>query len=92
MPGETLEECLKREIEEELAIMVDKVIPFYNLRHSYSDKEVELHFFWCSNFHGTPKPLASLELAWVQKNDLSSYAFPEADQPLLREIIRRKTM
>ena len=87
--GETLEQCLRRELKEEIDIEVGTVKPFSVLRYRYPEKEVELHFFTCSIFQGDPKPLGSLEMAWVPKGELSSYEFPEADRPVLRKLLER---
>lgn len=84
--GETLEQCLHRELKEEIDIEVADLQPFYNLRHRYPEKEVELHFFTCSIYRGIPKPLQSIEIAWVSKAALESYSFPEADQSVLEKI------
>ena len=86
--GETLEQCLSRELKEELDIEVADLQHFYNLRHRYPEKEVELHFFNCSTFRGEPKPLGSLEMAWVPKHELALYDFPEADLLVLRKILQ----
>ena len=87
--GETLEECLQRELKEEVDIEVGDVEPFYVIRHRYPEKEVELHFFTCSIHQGIPKPLQSMEIAWVPKSALAFYAFPEADRPVLTKILQR---
>ena len=86
--GENLEQCLRRELKEELDIEVADLQLFYNLCHRYPEKEVELHFFKCSILRGDPKPLGSLEIAWVPKHELAFYDFPEADLPVLRKILQ----
>ncbi len=85
--GETLEQCLRRELKEELDLEVDAVQYFHHLRHRYPEKEVELHFFTCSILRGDPKPLGSLEMAWVPKHELALHDFPEADLPVLSKIL-----
>ena len=86
--GETLEQCLQRELTEEIDIEVGDVQHFYVLRYRYPEKEVELHFFTCSIFQGDPKPLGSIEMAWVPKHELAFYDFPAADRPVLRKILQ----
>ncbi len=86
--GETLEQCLRRELKEEIDIEVGALRHFYVLRHRYPEKEVELHFFTCSVYQGIPKPLECLETAWVSENELSSYEFPAADWPILIKLIQ----
>ena len=86
--GETLEECLRRELKEEIDIEVSNAKHFYTHRHRYPEKEVELHFFTCSIFEGTPKPFGCIEMAWVSPHELASYEFPAADQPILKKILQ----
>ena len=86
--GETLEQCLRRELKEEIDIHVGNVQPFYTLRHQYPDKEIELHFFTCSIDKGNPKPLGCIELAWVPQDQLASFNFPAADQAVLKKILQ----
>jgi 8-oxo-dGTP diphosphatase len=86
--GETLEQCLRRELKEEIDIEVGGVQHFYVLRHRYPEKEVELHFFICSKFQGDPKSLENIEMAWVPKGELAFYEFPAADRPVLRKILQ----
>ncbi len=86
--GETLEECLRRELKEEIAIEVNHVKPFQVLRHRYPDKEVELHFFTCTTFEGMLQPLGCMEMAWVRQEELGRYEFPAADQPVLNAILQ----
>ena len=86
--GETLEQCLRRELKEEIDIEVGALRHFDVLRHRYPEKEVELHFFTCSVYQGIPKPLECLETAWVSKNDLSFYEFPAADRPIIKKLIQ----
>ena len=86
--GETLEQCLKRELKEEVDIEVGALKHFSVLRYRYPEKEVELHFFTCSIVQGDPKPLGCIEIAWVTKGELAFYEFPAADRPVLRQILQ----
>ena len=43
-PGETLEECLRRELLEELSIRIDVPIPFQIVRHEYAEKNCGIAF------------------------------------------------
>jgi mutator protein MutT len=86
--SETLEQCLKRELKEEIDIEVCSVRPFCVLRHRYPEKEVELHFFTCSIHAGNPQPLGCIELAWVHPHELASYEFPPSDESVLKKILQ----
>lgn len=80
---ETLEECLRRELLEELSIRIDVPIPFQIIRHNYPEKTVELHFFRCAIEEGQPTPMDCAEVKWVYPHELNSYQFPPADRPII---------
>jgi mutator protein MutT len=86
--GEMIEQCLRRELKEEIDVSVGMLWPFLVLCHRYPEKKVELHFFTCSLDQGTPKALGCLEMAWVSPHELRSYEFPAADQLVLQKILQ----
>ncbi|MBS0169024.1 MAG: 8-oxo-dGTP diphosphatase MutT [Nitrospira sp.] len=81
--GETLEECLHRELWEELNIRIGSPTPFRTVRHEYPEKVVELHFFCCRIEAGTAVALDCAEIRWVSLDELNAFEFPAADQPIL---------
>jgi len=81
--GETLEECLRRELWEELQVRVDLVSPFHTIRHEYAEQTVELHFFRCLIESGQPTPVDCAEIRWVYPDQLEDFEFPPADRPVL---------
>ena len=86
--GETLEECLQRELYEELNIRIDIPVPFRIIRHEYPEKTVELHFFRCSIGEGRATPLDSAEIRWVYPSEMGQYQFPPADRPIIEALQR----
>jgi 8-oxo-dGTP diphosphatase len=86
--GEALEDCLRREVQEELGVEISDPQPFHALRHQYPDKEVELYFYTCSIIQGVPQALECAEIVWVHKHELIFYEFPPADIPVLYKIIQ----
>jgi mutator protein MutT len=89
--GETLEECLRRELFEELGIGIDMPIPFQIVRHEYAEKTVELHFFNCRIETGQATAIDCAEIRWVWPHELGDFEFPPADHPII-EALRRQTM
>jgi 8-oxo-dGTP diphosphatase len=81
--GESLEQCLLRELKEELGIDIIPGSPAHIIRHEYPEKLVELHFFCCTIQRGEPQALGCEELRWVAANDLLQYEFPPADRPII---------
>lgn len=90
-PGETLEECLQRELFEELSIRVDAPVPFRIVRHDYLETTVELHFFRCAIEEGQAAPLDCAEIRWVHPEDLANFKFPPADQVII-DVLQREAV
>jgi mutator protein MutT len=86
--GESLMECLQRELFEELNIRVDLPIPYRIIRHDYRDRIIELHFFRCAIERGEPMPIGCEEIRWVYPEDLTRFEFPPADYAVI-EALRR---
>jgi mutator protein MutT len=82
---ESLEQCLTRELREELCIEIGAPILWQIVTHAYPDKTVRLHFFRCAIAQGEPVSLGCDEVRWVTAPELTTLEFPPAD----REVIRR---
>jgi 8-oxo-dGTP diphosphatase len=87
-PDETLVECLQRELFEELGVRVDLPIPYRIIRHDYSEKTVELHFFRCAIEEGKPAPVDCAEIRWVLPEELTQFEFPPADRVIIEALQR----
>ncbi len=85
-PGETLEECLRREICEETGadILVDEPVGEY--RHAYTHFRITLHAFACSLVRGEPAPLQADELAWVRLDELDTSPMGKVDRQIAKAI------
>jgi mutator protein MutT len=88
-PGETFEECLAREIREELDMEIKVGELFEEITHAYETKTVHLKFFICEWTGGEPQALGCAAFKWIQKNGLAENEFPAADERLL-EMLRTK--
>jgi 8-oxo-dGTP diphosphatase len=84
--GETLAQCLQRELFEELNIHIDVPVPFRTIRHEYPEKTVELHFFRCTIEEGRATALDCAEIRWVHPSEMSQYQFPPADRPIIEAL------
>jgi mutator protein MutT len=87
-PGETLEACLRRELQEELAIEGTVVRRLLTTSHDYDDRRVELHFFAC-HISGTPQALQGQEIRWVARDELRDLTFPPADNEMIDILTER---
>ena len=86
---ETFEQCLVREIKEELGLEIVVGELFEELCHRYPEKNVRLKFFLCRPQAGEPQPLACAALKWIDQAGLDAHEFPAADARLLEKL---KTM
>jgi 8-oxo-dGTP diphosphatase len=83
-PGETFEQCLVRELREELGIEVEVGEVLESLTHDYPGKSVHLKFFRCGWKHGEPQTLDCADFRWTGLPELERYEFPTADARLLK--------
>jgi len=81
--SETFEECLVREIREELGVAIAVGELFEEVRHDYPEKSVHLKFFLCRLLSGEPQALDCAAVKWVDKAGLGAHEFPAADAGLL---------
>jgi len=84
--GETFEQCLVREIREELGVEIAVGELFEEIRHDYPEKSVHLKFFICQLLSGEPQPLDCAAVKWIEKAGLAAHEFPAADAQLLQKL------
>jgi mutator protein MutT len=87
-PGEQLEQCLARELMEELSIEAKVVRKLTTIRHEYPNTLLMLHPYLCEISSGEPKPIESQRVKWVKLRELSRFRFPPANKALLNELRR----
>ena len=85
-PDETFEQCLKREIHEELGVEISVGKLFESVTHAYREKTVHLKFFLCRLERGEPQPLGCAAIQWIKAVELDDYEFPAADAMLLEKL------
>jgi mutator protein MutT len=85
-PDETFEQCLVREIREEIGVEISVGELFAEIFHAYPEKSVHLKFFSCRLISGEPQPLDCAAVKWIGKSQLSAHAFPAADAQLLEKL------
>lgn len=86
-PGETLHECLVREIDEELAADAVPGDTLLVTTHVYPEKTVELHFIACGLI-GEPVPQQGQQMQWIERSRLDTLPFPEGDAALIELLMR----
>jgi A/G-specific adenine glycosylase len=81
--GETVEECIKREILEELAIDIEVGDRLITIEHAYSHFRVTLTVHHCRHIAGIPQPLECDEVRWVTLDELDQFPFPKANTQII---------
>jgi 8-oxo-dGTP diphosphatase len=91
-PGESHEEALIRELQEELGITVQVGQALRPVVWSYEKKWIRLSPFHCRIISGNPQPLEHEKLTWCAPESLNTLTWADADQPILREILDGKRL
>lgn len=85
--GESLLECLKRELREELSIEIDGVDHSESQVNQYVDGgEFEVSYFFVSRFTGTPTNNVFEQIRWVTPAELKSLDILEGNKPLVARL------
>ena len=90
--GETLAECLRRELQEELAIEVEVGELFTVVQHAFTHFKITLHAFTCRHITGQPQAIRVRDWAWITPAELSRYSFGKADREVIRALEDRGHM
>ncbi len=82
---ETPENCLMRELEEELGISTwaSCLAPLTFASHAYDDFHLLMPLYVCRKWVGIAQPREGQRLAWVRARELGDYPMPPADRPLI---------
>jgi 8-oxo-dGTP diphosphatase len=89
-PGETPEDCLVRELREELGVAAAVGREVYRTLYAYADRRLDLRFFSCE-FEGEPRSLIGQEIRWAARAELRELQFPPADAELVEMLARGTT-
>ena len=84
--GESLEDCIRREIREELNIAINVGEPFGVYKHAYTHFKVTLHAFLCRMTEGEPKPLAADELGRFTREELKDLPMGKIDRQIAQRL------
>jgi 8-oxo-dGTP diphosphatase len=87
-PGESLEECLKRELREELGIDAQIGEFVGSNTHRYEHISIELLAFRVKEYAGELHPTDHEEVKWVALSEFHKYDFPEADKPIIETLLK----
>jgi len=87
-PGERPEQCLIRELKEELGITVKEecLAPLTFASHSYPDFHLLMPLYVCRRWEGIVTAQEQQTLKWVRPGELKNYPMPPADEPLISHL------
>ena len=83
-PGETREECIVREIREEIEIEIEIRESMISVQHDYGLKQIELIPFICHIKKGEIKLNEHNDFKWISISNLNKTDFAEADSKLIQ--------
>jgi A/G-specific adenine glycosylase len=89
-PGETLAECLRREINEELGIDIAVEELLISVKHSYTHFKITLHAFYSRWVSGQPQVLGVADWRWVTLAEMDTYAFPRTDLKIIEALKKER--
>lgn len=85
-PGESPEQCLQREIREEMGIEIEVLGPFQLVNFSYPEKSILLIGYNCRFAGGDWHLTDHDQIRWVEKPRLGEYNFSAADLPIVEKL------
>jgi len=78
--SEAADLTLRRELKEEIGVVVTSQKYVFSVEHDYGDKKVRLHFYIVDGFEGEPYAAEGQLVKWVSFDQLSDLNFPKANQ------------
>ena len=83
---ETIEDCIRREILEEIGLAIAVEEHLITLDHAYTHFRITLTAHFCRYLGGTPQAIECQEVRWVKVEDLEQYPFPKANSKIIDAI------
>ena len=84
--GESVDQALGRELEEELGVRVLGCTPLTQIRHDYGDKSVLLDVWTVDGFAGNPSGQEGQDIEWRDLSALREADFPKANERIIRAL------
>ncbi|MEI5986176.1 MULTISPECIES: (deoxy)nucleoside triphosphate pyrophosphohydrolase [Sphingobacterium] len=88
--GESLEECLLREVKEEINLDISIEQALTKVEYHYPDFSLTLYPYVCKLKAGELKVLEHEQVIWVDQTELFRYDWANADLPVIEEYIRTR--
>ncbi|WP_293238318.1 Nudix family hydrolase [Paludibacterium sp.] len=85
-PGESFEQALARELEEEMGIRMTRASYWLTRVHHYEHASVRLRFFRVWEWQGEPRPLEGQRFAWMAPGTATVEPMLPANGPILKAL------
>lgn len=86
---ETDENCLKRELDEELQMQVNILEKLPSVFHQYPDFSIELIPFLCSLANQSYYPVEHSVTGWFERDELKKLNWAKADEKVLDLVLEK---
>ncbi|NNM50922.1 MAG: Nudix family hydrolase [Pseudomonadales bacterium] len=84
--GETAEQALARELDEELGLQPAQMRRLISLRHDYPQRSIFLDVWLVTKYTGQPEAREGQPWQWVERQHLVDLDFPEANWPVIHAL------
>jgi mutator protein MutT len=85
-PGESIEACVAREVQEELGIQIVVGESLMMIDHDYTEFTLTLHVHHCRHISGVPQLIECDEIRWVMPAELGQFTFPVANDVIIQAL------
>ncbi len=87
-PEESPEECIIREIKEELDMDIEVLDIYKVVKFKYEEKDILLLCYLCKVIKGEGRTLECNDFRWVKREELVDFDFVPADLPVVEKLIK----
>jgi len=85
--GETIEDCLAREAQEELGVRIHPERLLCQREHGSEDRRISLFFYFCKWESGEPRAIDCKDFRWVGREDIRNAVFLPGDLEVLEDLV-----
>ena len=85
-PEESIESCIKRELQEELGIITEIGEFLVLVKHAYSHFTMDMYTHWATIKSGTPKTIECQDFKWIKPSELRKFPYSKADLKIIEKL------
>jgi A/G-specific adenine glycosylase len=85
--GETIQQCIARELKEELGINIEVGNFLITVKHAYSHFTMELHTYFAKIKSGRPRPIECQNFQWLEISNLRKLPYSKADLKIIDQLL-----